>query len=532
MSKTKLISSAAAALTALVLMLPMTASAIPIATESTPEVVEPEDPDTQTDEPTVTDEPEDPDTQTDTKTETKATQRTQITQKTQNTKRTQTHTKATTEEPDDTESSTKKSTKATTKKTTTKTTTKRTTTSKKETTTKEEESIYSASIDVTHSGFEGTELTVKLKMDSDGIVGKAKIYLDFDEAVLEYKKSKINADDIGGTVSDSCEDGRYRLEYTNTDGIDYDGTYTTVTFTLKDKYTADQTSVVAVVNTLIDGQDRKMTNYSISNAIITLPEKTDDSSKESMPDGSDHTYVPLNLSISENGDGIKLESLGIKDYKSVEIEDDKVAYFSDGKINLLAAGESKMTVTYNDGSKGYYDLKVSDPAGASSLDEASSDESGKAVLSEDDGSSKRNTLKITAVIVIVCVALVLLIVEYFVLVGRRRKKASQSSRSGHRHRSGDDDDDYDPSEYHTHTMAAPVENVRRLEPGRSSDEDSYRHPVRKLEPEPEPVNDYADFLSGDDGEDIKFNSVGMSINTPIKQDIEDFTLSSGGVNKS
>lgn len=529
MSKTKLISSAAAALTALVLMLPMTASAIPIATESTPEVVEPEDPDTQTEEPTVTDEPEVP-TETDSKTETKATQRTQNTQNTQNTKRTQTQTKATTEEPDDTEPSTKKSTKTTTKKTTTKSTTKRTTSSEKETTTEEvKESIYSADIEVVHSGFEGSELTVKLKMDSEGSIGKAKIFLDFDESVLEYKKSKINADDIGGTASDSCEDGRYRLEYTNTDGIDYDGTYTTVTFALKDKYTADQTSVVAVVNTLIDDQDMKVTNYSISNAIITLPEKSDESSKESMTDSSGHTYVPLNLSISENGDGIKLESLGIKDYKSVEIEDSKVAYFSDGKINLLAAGESKMTVTYNDGSKGYYDLKVSAPAGASSLDEASSAESGKAVLSEDDGSSKRNTLKITAVIVIVCVALVLLIVEYFVLVGRRRKKASQSSRSGHRHRSGDDDDDdYDPSEYHTHTMAAPAENVRRLEPRRSSDEESYRRPVRK----PEPVNDYADFLSGDDGEDIKFNSVGMSINTPIKQDIEDFTLSSGGVNKS
>ena len=55
---------------------------------------------------------------------------------------------------------------------------------------------------------------------------------------------------------------------------------------------------------------------------------------------------------------------------------------------------------------------------------------------------------------------------------------------------------------------------------------SYSYPTQNTD-----VNDYADFLSGDDGEDIKFTGSSAAPQKPVKNDIADFTLSQGGVNK-
>lgn len=513
MSRKKLIASALAVMTAFAMIVPcaMSVSAVQIGTESN----------TVTDEPTDT---EPADTSVDTEpTDTGSSKQTQPS-KTQ----TKTATKKTTKETEETEQTTKETEKTTkkTKKTTKKTTT---TTEEEETTTTEDEttSIHNAAVELSHAGFnEDNEVNVKLKIDSDGRITKANIYMDFDESILKYKSSKINDEEIGGIVSDSCTDGRYKFEYTNSSGVEYDGTFVTVTFELK-KTTSDQTAVMAVVedDNFLD-EDGKKFNYSISNAIMTIPDAKDDddSSKDSMPDGSERTYQPINLTLGDKE--MKLESLGITDYKSVVTDNDAIASVSDGIIIMHAAGECKMTVVYKDGAKGYYSLRIADVAGdGPAVTDESSDGSSGAAASIDDSSSDNKTLKITVIIVIVCAALILLIAEYFILVAHRRRKEKNKNRRDYE---DDDDDDYD---YHTQMMSTGDEDMKTFSP----------RPERRLEfteePQVQPVNDFEDFLRNDSREELDFTGPITKVldkgvvrttreNTDdIRPDIEDFTLS-------
>ena len=523
MSKTKLIASAAAAMTALTMMLPtaMSVSAVQIGTESQ----------------TVTEEPvtEEPKTESSSETEsvTKKTEDTKQTKKT-TAEKTQTQTKKTTETEAPTQ--TTEDTEVTTKKT--KKTTKKTTTAAEETTTTSEEdktSYHSASVELSHSGFdEDNEIKVKLKINSDARITKAKIYLDFDESILKYKSSKTNDEEIDGIASDKIADGRYTFEYENSNGTEYDGTYVTVTFGLK-KTNADQTAVMTVIDDLEDEDGKDISaNASTSNAIMTLPDSTDDdddSSKDSKTDINERTYQPINLTLADKE--IKLDSLGISDYKTIQTEDETIASVEDGKIIMHQAGECKMTVTYTDGSKGYFNLKIAGEAAgdgpAVSADETSSD-SDKKVLSEDDSNSKKNTVKITVVIVIVCVALILLIIEYFILVAHRRKKQQQKHRSNsrnHRDYEDEDDDDDDDEEYGKRVYYTP----RRLgAPEKAAAEEvddstqSFSYPTARREK----VNDFEDFLSNDTSEDIKFTGSIRKVRDDVRPDIEDFTLSQNG----
>lgn len=524
MSKHKLLSSAVAALSALVLMFPtaaIAASAVPIATETTPEVVEPEDPE-EPEDPTVTEEPEPIVTEEPVPVVTKQTP-TQTKRTAATSKKTQTQ--ATTEEPDDTDTQTqtKKTTKKTTKKQT-ETETDTTTTTESTTTGEDKSSYYSANIDVSYTVIDDErQISVKLKVDSDSKIAKAKIFLDFDKDILQYVSSEINDDNIGGISSDSCDDGRYRFEYSNSTGTEFDGTFVTVTFKIK-QTSADQTSVMAVVDSLKDEEDNDIANRTISNAIISIPEKrstkkTDDTDTSSVSDDGNHNYQPINLSLEGNENGVTLESLGIKNYKNIEIDDKNVAYLDAGKLMLASAGETNMTVTYSDNSKGYFNIKVA--GGSSSVSDDSSSGS-KIALTEDDGSSKQNTKKITAIIVIICVAVILLIGEYFIFISRKKHKKAERH-SSHRHHDYDDEDD-DSDMYHTPTRM-PAQKI--AEPEIDESDVNYSYPQVQEE-----VNDYADFLSGDDGNDIKFTGGPVMAEPGIKKDIQDFTLSQGGMNKN
>ncbi len=522
MSRKKLLASAAAVLTAMTMMLPtaMSVSAVQIGTESS---VNTEDPDNT----------EDTSKDTNSETEPPETQPTQSSEKTKTQSKTQTKTRTQTqtEEPTHTTEETEKTTKRTTKKTTKKTTT--TTEEETTTTTEDEKNSYNnATVDLSHAGFnEDKEVNVKLKIDSDGRITKARIYLDFDMDILEYKSSKINDDEIGGIVSDSCEDGRYKFEYSNSSGTEFDGTFVTVTFKLKNS-SADQTAVMCVVDSLKDDEDKEITNRTVSNAIMTIPEsesKKDDSDDDDSSKVG-HTYLPLNLSLDDKEIG--LDSLGIVDYKTIETDNDAVATVSDGKILFHGAGECKMVVTFKDGAKGYYNIKLK-AAEAGDAPEESAEETtasgAKMSLTEDDSNSKKNTIKITVVIVVVCVALILLIVEYFVLVAHRKKKQREERRhSGHRHHSDyeDDEEDYNSPKFHTpqYDDTKPVRELGRKTAPETMDEDIKSYPA----PKAKPVNDFEDFLSGGDSEDIKFTGSIKKVRDDVRPDIEDFTLSQGG----
>ena len=517
MSKKKLIASAAAVLTAMTMMFPsvMSVSAVQIGTESN----------TVTEEPVQTDDPS-TDTTIDTEpSETHSSKQTKTPTQTKSTTKSTTDTEEPEQTTEDTETTTKKKKKKTTTTTTTETET--TTTSEEE----DKNSYYSANIDLSHAGIsEDGELNVKLRIDSDSRIAKATIFLDFDKDILKYVSSKINDDEIGGISSDSCDDGRYKFEYSNSSGTEFDGAFVTVTFELK-KTTADQTAVMAVIDTLRDEEDNDISNRTVSNAIVTIPEmdNDDDSSKDSMADSNQRSYQPLSLSLSDKE--ISLESLGINEYKSVQTDDESIASVENGKIILHQAGECKMTVTYKDGSKGYFSLNVKAPETVASDESESSSEAAGSTLG-GDSSSNNKTLKITVVILIVCVALILLIVEYFVLVVRRRKKAEQNRRSsGRRHNEEyssdyDDDEEYVSRDYQTRRLNVPAEQINEGDDDTDTDTD-YQYPTARRTK----VNDFEDFLSGDSNDDIKFTGTINKVRDKARPDIEDFTLSQNGVNK-
>ncbi|MBR1663380.1 MAG: hypothetical protein IJ696_03525 [Ruminococcus sp.] len=571
----KLLSSAVAALVAVSLTVPMTALAVPIATESQAQAddpaqtednitdVEPEEPD-DTEDPAETDDPEEPAQTEDVTTEKQTKKTTKETEKKTTTEETTTK-KTTTKQTTTTKKTTRK--KTTTTEATTQETEPVTTTQEETTTTTEEEgedkeSFYSANVDVTTTGFDDDgEIDVKLKIDSDSKIAGAKIFLDFDEAVFEYKKSKSNDDNIGGIVTDSCEDGRYRFEYLNTSGTEYDGTFVTVTFKLKKRVTVDQTSVMAVVDSLNDEELNDITNVTVSNAIITVeqPDDSDDEDKEKVAPDNERTYQPINLTLADK-DGVTLDSLGIKDYESIDVHDESIAVVEDGMIKVLTDGVTEMDVTYKDGTKGYYRINVMDNGDEVSSLEDSSEAAG--TLSSDE--KNNDTAKLTFIIVIVCVLLVALIIAYFVLVVKRKKKEKEEQRKKQSRREKyynpktpsftDRDNDFEDFSFDDDSdmkqfdiPAAPVinepeDNDEGYQDEYSDDgyqddngddaydeqeEYSYKEPANNAA-----VNDFENFLDRDGDEDIKFTAPGKQKARPsVKNDIEDFKLSQGGVNK-
>ena len=99
---------------------------------------------------------------------------------------------------------------------------------------------------------------------------------------------------------------------------------------------------------------------------------------------------------------------------------------------------------------------------------------------------------------------------------QRRKKAEKNKRRG-RYNDEDDDDDYDD----VSRLSMPADEIAPDEEGYDNDQ-IYTYPTRNK------VNDYADFLSNDEGEDIKFTAPVARKPVETKKNIEDFTLSQGG----
>ncbi len=497
MKKRKLISSAAAAVLAVGMMMNvLCASAVQIGTQTSADTEdpaitqssddEPEDPGTHTSE----EDPEDPEDPVTEPTQTSETKRT-------------------------TKKTTSKTTAETTKRTTRQTTTQATTTQQQitesTTTTPEPEVFYSADVEVVNAGVDDDgRLEIRLKIESESKIAGAKIFLDFDKDILKYHSTKVNDSDIGGMATNECDDGRYTFNYVNTSGTDFDGTYVSVFFTFKETK-ADQTSVMAVVDNLNDEKLHRIKNITIANAIIEIEHEDDDSSDDSS---AEHSYQPINLNLSSK-DGVTLDSLGIRDYNSITSENEDVAYIKDGKIYMLKAGTSDVIVDYKDGTKGYFRINVIND---SDEEASTSDDSSKsAIASTDSDDSRRQTLKITIIIVIVCTAIVLLIVEYFIIMNRqRRKKAEKNKRRG-RYNDEDDDDDYDD----VSRLSMPADEIAPDDEGYDNDQ-IYTYPTRNK------VNDYADFLSNDEGEDIKFTAPVARKPVETKKNIEDFTLSQGG----
>ena len=192
-----------------------------------------------------------------------------------------------------------------------------------------------------------------------------------------------------------------------------------------------------------------------------------------------------------------------------------MAYVDEGKIYVLKAGTSDMIVDYEDGTKGYFRINVMDDADESIADDSQT--SAQAAIDVNDDDSKRKTLKITIIIVIVCVAIALLVMEYFIILNHQRKKAKKKQNARRRYEDDDDDDDDDD----VNRLELPSDEIAPDEDGYDNDQ-SYTYPTNSK------VNDYADFLKGDESEDIMFTAPVAKKPETIKRDINDFTLSQGG----
>lgn len=241
---------------------------------------------------------------------------------------------------------------------------------------------------------------VALNISPETSIAGATINVEYDSELLELRNSVINEDAIGGIPVDSYVDGKYTFTYMNTQGTNYSGTYSTLTFRIKDN-TMTSTVIYVSVESLEDTNLLPVSNI-IKNGILSNREAV---VPEETPDPSE--YINIVAVYSEQP--IALEALGIRDVKDVTVTNGQIALVENGQLTTLAAGETDLIVTHNDDTKSYYKLKIAEPA----TETVTTTTAAKKTVEKQD--THKNNMSLW-IIVAVIAAIAAVIIEYIVIV--------------------------------------------------------------------------------------------------------------------
>lgn len=265
---------------------------------------------------------------------------------------------------------------------------------------------------------------VALNISPETSIAGATINVEYDSELLELRNSVINEDAIGGIPVDTYVDGKYTFTYMNTQGTNYSGTYSTLTFRIKDN-TMTSTVIYVSVESLEDTNLLPVSNI-IKNGILSNREAV---VPEETPDPSE--YINIVAVYSEQP--IALEALGIRDVKDVTVTNGQIALVENGQLTTLAAGETDLIVTHNDDTKSYYKLKIAEPA----TETVTTTTAAKKTVEKHD--AEKNNMSVW-IIVAVIAAIAAIIIEYIVIVRPfdKLKKAVPTV-----YRQDEEDEDYE-----------------------------------------------------------------------------------------
>ncbi len=278
--------------------------------------------------------------------------------------------------------------------------------------------------EVTDSQFE-----VQLNISPETTISGAEIYVQYDNDLIECVASEINEYDIGGIAVDGITDGQYTFTYMNTIGTDYSGTYSTLTFKIKDN-TMTSTVIYVVVNSLEDTNLLSVSNV-IKNGIVNNREAVP-AEAEINPDD----YIKI--TVEKSDEAVSLESLGITDIKDVTVSDGQLAIVEDGMLTTLATGETDLIVTHSDDSKSYYTLVITEPQ--------DNDLSSQVTVKKLDPPKNKDSKGLSiGIIIAVIVAIIAIVVEYIMIM----KPFEHSKRTRQTIYKQDSDDEEDTDEEST-----------------------------------------------------------------------------------
>lgn len=293
------------------------------------------------------------------------------------------------------------------------------------------------SVTLTPGKIQDKKFTVQLKIDAKKLITAADITITYDKSVLKVNSNTIN-EAAGGTAAGSVmEDGIFQYVYANPLGSEFKEHYLTLDMEVVDP-TVRSSVLYITVNSMLDEENHEMTCVA-DGAIIQIEGAVpvDAGSDESM-------FTELRVAKSYNA--ISYESMGLKNVKSVTLEDGELATADDKGITTLADGITNMTVAYEDGTFEYFRLVISSPkVDADSFDEAAPVAAAPTNIVKTE---TRNNLKIKQLLifVIAVIGIIMLMLEFLFIVVRpgRAFAAVRAAKPKKEKKNAFDDDDFFP----------------------------------------------------------------------------------------
>lgn len=251
------------------------------------------------------------------------------------------------------------------------------------------------------------KFTAKINIQSDHLISNASISVGYDESLIEFEKCDTN-DKAGGMAVDNAFAGKFVYNYVNADGTDFDGNYATLHFKVADEKLTS-TVLYLTVNSLDDENLNAISNQ-VENGIVKYKDAAESESDDS-------NYIEIDVDYSK--DPIDPADMGLTDVDSVTVENGEVLIFEDGKFQTMSTGETKIDITYKDGSVGHFKVVIKDPE----VSKVESSSKTAAAPTEE----KSSGISMGVLIAIVCVLCVAVVATEYVMIVRKKSVGKKKS---------------------------------------------------------------------------------------------------------
>ncbi len=256
------------------------------------------------------------------------------------------------------------------------------------------------------------KFTAKINIQSDHLISNASISVGYDESLIEFEKCDTN-DKAGGMAVDNAFAGKFVYNYVNADGTDFDGNYATLHFKVADEKLTS-TVLYLTVNSLDDENLNAISNQ-VENGIVKYKDAAESESDDS-------NYIEIDVDYSK--DPIDPADMGLTDVDSVTVANGEVLIFEDGKFQTMSTGETKIDITYKDGSVGHFKVVIKDPE-VSKVESSEADSSSKIAAAPTE--EKSSGISMGILIAIVCVLCVAVVATEYVMIVRKKSVGKKKS---------------------------------------------------------------------------------------------------------
>ena len=275
------------------------------------------------------------------------------------------------------------------------------------------------------------KFTAKINIQSDHLISNASISVGYDESLIEFEKCDTN-DKAGGMAVDNAFAGKFVYNYVNADGTDFDGNYATLHFKVADEKLTS-TVLYLTVNSLDDENLNAISNQ-VENGIVKYKDAAESESDDS-------NYIEIDVDYSK--DPIDPADMGLTDVDSVTVENGEVLIFEDGKFQTMSTGETKIDITYKDGSVGHFKVVIKDPE-VSKVESSEAESSSKTAAAPTE--EKSSGISMGVLIAIVCVLCVAVVAAEYVMIVRKKSVGKKKSKDSEDDESEDDEEEEDIGE--------------------------------------------------------------------------------------